>query len=71
MNLPDSFPPGTEFAEFDDIPLSRDSDWNVRAWDGPEPRRFRSTAFSSGRLISEPEFRGLVALLQAKPKAHP
>ena len=60
VTLPKAFPPGTQFLEFDGIPISADSSLNVLAWDVPGGRRFPHVIFSPDcALISEAKFRAL------------
>jgi hypothetical protein len=61
VSIPKSFPTGTQFGEFEGIPISQDADRNVIAWDVPGGRRFLNGGSSANSaLISEQEFRALV-----------
>jgi len=61
VSIPKSFPNGTQFGEFDGIPISQDAERNVIAWDVPGGRRFKNGGSSASyELISEQEFRALV-----------
>jgi len=62
--LPESFPPGTRFADVEGVPVS-ESDIVCTAWD-PSPRRFPGTSFlRNGTLVPEAEFRAMVMAIQA------
>jgi hypothetical protein len=61
--LPDTFPAGTKFGVWDDIPLSKTPDWVVTAWEPPAPRRMNGTRFIEAKLLSEADFRALVTKL--------
>jgi hypothetical protein len=62
VKLPDSFPAGTRFADVEGVPCTLTPEWECRAWDTAEPRRFNGASFShNGTLLSEPQFRALVA----------
>ena len=61
VSIPKSFPPGTQFGEFEGIPISQDADRNMTAWDVPGGRRFLNGGSSADSVpISEQEFRVLV-----------
>ena len=61
VSIPTSFPPDTQFEEFEGIPISRNPDGNVLAWDVPGGRRFLNRgSLANSKLISEAEFRALV-----------
>jgi len=61
VSIPKSFPPGTQFAEFDGIPISEDADRNAIAWDIPGGRRFLiGSSLANCKRISEAKFRALV-----------
>ena len=61
VSTPKSFPPGTQFGEFEGIPVSQDADSNATAWDVAGGRRFLTGSSSPIlALISEAEFRALV-----------
>jgi len=61
VSIPKSFPPGTQFGEFEGIPISQDADRNVVAWDVPGGGRFlHGDSSARSVLISEAEFRALV-----------
>lgn len=66
MPLPESFPPGTRFADVEGVPVSCTEGYVCRAWDSAEPRRFPVDSFlRNGELLDEAAFRGLVASVQA------
>ena len=44
VSVPNMFPPGTRFGEFDGIPITQDQDQNLTAWDVP------GAAFQMGAL---------------------
>jgi hypothetical protein len=44
VSIPKSFPAGTQFGEFEGIPVSQDADRNATAWDVAGGRRFLSEA---------------------------
>ena len=60
VSIPKSFPAGTQFGEFQGIPVSQDADRNATAWDVAGGRRFLGTSSPILVLISEAEFRALV-----------
>ena len=61
VSIPKSFPPGTQFGEFEGIPITQYPDLNVIAWDVPGGRRFLNRRSEANPvLISEAEFRALV-----------
>jgi len=61
VSIHKSFPAGTQFGEFEGIPVSQDADRNATAWDVAGGRRFLSGSSSPILvLISEAEFRALV-----------
>ena len=61
VSIPKSFPAGTQFGEFEGIPISQDAELNVIAWDVPGGRRFINAGSAANSvLISEVEFRALV-----------
>ena len=61
VSIPKAFPPGTQFGEFEGIPISHDAERNVIAWDVPGGRRFKNGGSSAHYArISEQEFRALV-----------
>ena len=65
VSVPKYFPPGTQFAKFEGIPISHDADLNLIAWDVPGGRRFFNRNFLNESCwpdsgpISEAEFRAL------------
>lgn len=62
--LPESFPPGTRFADVEGVPVS-ETDIVCTAWD-PSPRRFPGASFlRNGTLVPEAEFRAMVMAIQA------
>ncbi|MHC9086126.1 hypothetical protein ACYX7E_14020 [Luteimonas sp. RIT-PG2_3] len=60
--LPESFPPGTLFANVGGVPVTESPDGDVEAWDTTSPRRFPATHLArEGMTISEGTFRAMVA----------
>jgi hypothetical protein len=61
VSVPNTFPPGTRFGEFDGIPITQDQDQNLIAWDVPGGRRFLNGGSATNPApISETAFRAIV-----------
>jgi hypothetical protein len=71
--LPETFPPGTEFADVEGVPVASiplpDGGLKISAFD-PEERGFSISSFlRNGTLITEADFRSRVALIAARQAA--
>jgi hypothetical protein len=71
--MPRWFSEGTHFADVEGVPVSLTPDYECRAWDVPNGRRFNVTSFShNGTLVTEERFRELAlwaqpSVLDAEP----